>query len=106
MHIVMLGRIGAGFPRASEGYEEQGIDLQKLLVTHPASTFFFRVVGDSHKVDGVPSGAVLVVDRSVTPKPGLLVVSARDGEFIVEHLRAGDETMVQGVVTASIVRLR
>ncbi|MFW6133637.1 MAG: LexA family protein [Planctomycetota bacterium] len=101
--VPYLGPISAGFPRASEGYEDRPIDLQALLVPQPAATFFFRVAGDDLRADGIPAGAVLVVDRSRRPRPGRLAVVEQDGAFVVTRLD-GEEHLVVGVVTASIVQ--
>lgn len=103
--IPVLGYVGAGFPKASEGYEDRPINLQDLLVTRPAATFFFRVVGDALRDQGVPGGAVLVVDRSICPRPGRLAVVEQDGVLIVRRLLGQDSAMIWGIVTASIVRL-
>ncbi|MCE9590077.1 MAG: hypothetical protein K8S99_06090 [Planctomycetes bacterium] len=102
----VIGYVGAGFPKASEGYEDHPIDLQDVLVTQPAATFFFRVVGDALRADGIPSGAVLVVNRSIMPVAGRLAVVEQDGTFVVRRLLPREPALVVcGVVTASIVRL-
>lgn len=103
--VPVLGVIGAGFPKASEGYEDHPVDLQELLVTCPAATFFFRLVGDELRSEGLPNDAVLVVDRSIHPRQGRLAVVEEDGAFIVRRLMASDTAIVHGVVTASIVRM-
>ena len=79
LRFPILGSIPAGFPKATEGYEDLPINLQDLLVTRPAATFFFRVVGDGLRSEGVPAGAVLVVDRSIHPCPGRLAVLEQEG---------------------------
>jgi DNA polymerase V len=101
----ILGSIPAGFPKATEGYEDLPINLQDLLVTRPAATFFFRVVGDGLRSEGVPAGAVLVVDRSIQPRPGRLAVLEQEGAFVVRRLLSRELFRVCGVVTASIFRL-
>lgn len=102
--IPVLGSVGAGFPKASEGYEDHPLDLQDLLVTCPAATFFFRLVGDALRDEGLPSGALLVVNRSIAPSKGKLVVVEDESAFIVRRMMARETGMVYGVVTASIVR--
>ena len=100
----ILGTIGAGFPRASEGYEDHPIDLQDVLVTRPAATFFFRVVDDGLRDQGVPKGAVLIVDRSLPAGPGKLAVVEENGAFAVRELMPRDPAIFCGIVTASIIR--
>ena len=105
IRFPILGSIPAGFPKATEGYEDLPINLQDLLVTRPAATFFFRVMGDGLRSEGVPAGAVLVVDRSLPPRPGRLAVLEQEGAFVVRRVLAAEPNSVCGVVTASIVRL-
>jgi DNA polymerase V len=108
MHALswpVIGEVSAGFPKASEGYEDHPLDLQDLLVTRPAATFFFRVVGEALRTEGVPGGAVLVVDRSLRPRPGKLAVVEEDQSFVVRRLADRDPAVICGIVTASIVRL-
>jgi DNA polymerase V len=102
--IPFLGTVGAGFPKASEGYEDHPLDLQDLLVTCPAATFFFRLVGDALRDEGMPSGAVLVVNRSIVPSKGKLIVVQDESAFVVRRMMARETGIVYGVVTASIVR--
>jgi DNA polymerase V len=101
----ILGLVNAGFPKASEGYEDHPIDLQDLLVVRPAATFFFRVNGDALRSDGIPAGAVLVVDRSLRPRAGRLAVVEQDDAFVVRRLMASEPAIVCGMVTASIFRI-
>jgi len=103
-----FGPVSAGFPSPAQGYEDEPMDLNELLVQHPAATFFFRATGRHLAAEGVREGSLLVVDRSVTPRPGRLVVADRDGERVVCCLgREQDEDGLQvwGVVTAIITRL-
>lgn len=105
MRIRMPGVIIAGFPRSSEGYEDRPLDIEAMLVPRPAATFFFRLVGDALRLEGLPSGAILVVDRSLTPRAGQLVVLAEDDAFVVRRMLARESCIVQGVVTGAVVRL-
>lgn len=82
----------AGFPSPGDDLIEKVLDINDLVVKHPASTFFVRVEGDSMIGAGIFSGDVLVVDRSITPKDGLIVVAAVYGELVVKRLRSRGET--------------
>ena len=100
-----FGTIPAGFPSPAQGYEDEPLDLHELLVPRPAATFFYRVRGSDLEREGVPHNAILVVDRSVKPKPGQLVVADRDGERLVVRLpRVAEGMIVWGTVTAAVVR--
>ena len=63
-------RVAAGFPSPADDYVEVGIDLNEQLIRHPISTFFLRVSGDSMIGAGIHDGDLLVVDRSLEPRPG------------------------------------
>ena len=77
----------AGFPSPAEQYIEQALDLNELLVKHPAGTFFVRVAGDSMIQAGIFPGDILVVDRAEEAVDGSIVIAAVDGEFTVKYLR-------------------
>ena len=80
------GGVAAGFPSPADDYLERKIDLHELLVEHPAATFFVRVEGDSMTGAGMQSGDILIVDRSLKPESGKIVVALLNGEFTVKRL--------------------
>jgi DNA polymerase V len=77
----------SGFPSPAEDYIDQRLNLNEHLIIRPSSTYFFRVRGDSMSAAGIASGDLLVVDRSVSPKPGHVVVAAVDGNLTVKRLK-------------------
>jgi DNA polymerase V len=81
--------VQAGFPSPAEGYLDKTLDLNELLISHPAATFFVRVSGDSMKNAGIFSGDTLVVDRSLEPADNRIVVAILNGEFTVKRLKIG-----------------
>ena len=83
----VAGSVVAGFPSPAEQYLEPPLDLNELLVKRPAATFFVRVEGDSMIGAGVHDKDLLVVDRSLTPANGDIIIAAVDGEFTVKTLR-------------------
>ncbi|MDO5570717.1 MAG: translesion error-prone DNA polymerase V autoproteolytic subunit [Bacteroidales bacterium] len=90
------GGVSAGFPSPCQDYMENSIDLNKELIDHPASTFCARVSGNSMIDEGIEDGDILVVDRSLTPRDGRIVVSFIDGEFTLKKLRLeGNEVWLQ-----------
>ena len=79
-------RVAAGFPSPADDYVDAGIDLNEQLIRHPSSTFFLRVSGDSMTGAGIHDGDLLVVDRSLDPRPGRVVVAVLDGGFTLKRL--------------------
>lgn len=81
------GGVRAGFPSPSQDYLEHTLDLNRFLVSHPESTFFAKVVGDSMIDVGIEEGDLLVIDRSIEPRDGHIVVAFLDGEFTLKFIR-------------------
>lgn len=77
----------AGFPAPGDDMVEKPLDLNDLLIENPSSTFFVRVAGDSMEGAKIFSGDVLVVDRSLAPISGKIVVAAIYGEMVVKRLK-------------------
>ena len=120
-----MGRpLCAGFPSPAEDYVEEALDPARLIVTNPASTYMWRVIGRSMIGAGINDGDYAVVDRSLTPKADDVVVAIIDGlpsAKRVVRLRGGrlaldfdhpdmgplvldeaSEAMIWGVVTWSL----
>lgn len=81
------GGIQAGFPSPAQDYISESIDLNREIVTHPASTFYGRVSGDSMIGDGIDPDDIIVIDRSLEPEDGDLAVCCLDGEFTLKRIR-------------------
>lgn len=124
---AVAGSVVAGFPSPAEQYLEPPLDLNEYLVKRPAATFFVRVQGDSMIGAGIHHEDLLVVDRSLDPTDGAIVIACVDGDFTVKTFRRdaqgvrlepanpnfstltfalGQELDVFGVVTACIHRFR
>ena len=84
------GSVVAGFPSPAEQYLEPPLDLNELLVKRPAATYFVRVQGDSMIGAGISDGDLLVVDRSLRPADGDVIIASVDGDFTVKTLRLGN----------------
>lgn len=75
-----------GFGAAADDYAERGIDLNEELIKNKPSTFFFRMTGDAMINAGIFHGDVLVVDRSLKPISGKVVVATLNGEMLIRRL--------------------
>jgi DNA polymerase V len=80
-------RAAAGFPSPADDYVDQQLNLHEHLVEHPAATFFVRVSGASMVGAGIHDGDLLVVDRSIEPRDGHVVIAVVRGELTVKRLR-------------------
>lgn len=78
--------VAAGFPSPGEDYAESPLSLDELLVKNEA-TFYWRVQGDSMTAARISDGDILVIDRSVAPHDGHIVLAVVDGAHTVKRLR-------------------
>ena len=79
--------VPAGFPSPAMDYMQERIDLNKELIQNPLSTFIVACEGSSMIGAFIPNKAKLVVDRSLTPKNGDIVLAVLNGEFTVKFLK-------------------
>lgn len=80
-------KVSAGFPSPAGDYVEGRLDLNKHLIKNSAATFFVRVSGDSMEGAGIHNDDILVVDRSLEPKSGNVIIAVLDGELTVKRIR-------------------
>jgi DNA polymerase V len=75
-----------GFGAAADDYMERGIDLNEQLIGNKPATFFFRMNSDAMSGAGIFNGDILIVDRSLKPVSGKIIVAILDGELLVRRL--------------------
>ena len=66
--------VKAGFPSPALDYFEERIDLNKEFMPHPLATFMAECDNDSMINAFIPPKAKLIVDKSLIPKNGDVVV--------------------------------
>lgn len=84
---IMSVPVRAGFPNPAEDARGVALDLNELIIRHPVSTYYLRVEGDSMEGAGIVADDIVVVDKSLDPKNGDIVVAAVDGDFTLKHLK-------------------
>jgi DNA polymerase V len=118
--------VPAGFPSPAADHTRKRIDLNEHLIGNKEATFLFRVKGDSMIEAGIYEGDALLVDRSIEPKHGNIVLAVLNNEFTVKRLyrrggvikliaenklyppivvKEGEEFSVWGVVTYNLHKL-
>ena len=75
---------GTSFPSPADDYIEERLDLNKLLIEHPAATFYARVEGDSMIDAGIYHDDILIIDKAKEVKHQNVVVAWINGEFTVK----------------------
>ena len=79
-------KISAGFPSPADDHLEKNLDLNSYLIKNPTATFFVRVNGDSMINAGIHDNDILIVDRSLKPTHGKIVIAVVDGQMTVKRL--------------------
>lgn len=79
--------IDAGFPSPAADDLEEPIDLAAWLVARPAASYVMRVQGWSMTGANISDGDHVVVDRSVEPRSGHIVVAIVHGDRTMKRLR-------------------
>lgn len=74
-----------GFTAAADDYMERGIDLNEQLIRNKPATFFMRVSGNSMVNAGIYDGDIVIVDRSIKPMNGKIVIAVIDGEMLIRR---------------------
>lgn len=101
--------IHAGFPNPASDKSLGSLDLGQLLITHPISTYLFRIQGQDWGEYGIFDGDVAIVDRALDPRKSDLVIWWREGEegFGISSLRdTPANATVWGVVASTVHQFR
>lgn len=77
----------AGFPSPAEDYLDRPLDFNELLIVRTAATFAVRVSGDSMRDAGILPNDIAVIDRSITPVSGCIILAVIDNEFTIKTYR-------------------
>lgn len=92
-----------GFPNAATDSSLTSLDLAKLLIKNPASTYFMRISGNEWAEQGIFAGDIAIVDRALQAHPTDLVVWVHEAELAISTLpRVKEGSEVWGVVTHTI----
>ena len=96
-----------GFPNAATDTSLTSLDITKLLIQNPSSTFFMRLRGGGWEDRGVFDNDVVVVDRALAAHPTDLVIWWGGESFgLSKPGGVPEDTEVWGVVTTIIHQTR
>ena len=83
--------ISAGFPSPAQDFMDLSIDLNKVLIKNPSTTFYGRISGNSMKDLGIDDGDLIIIDKSLPPTDGKIAVCFIDGDFTVKTIKLGKD---------------
>lgn len=87
-----------GYEPESAEDVKQLVDLNKGLVQHPVYAAYGLIVGQSLREDAIDDGDSVIIDTIIEPIENDLVVSYREGEFMIKYIevRKGELWLVPG----------
>ena len=88
-------KVKAGFPSPATDYVQNCIDLNTLLIRHPASTYLVEVEGDSMVNNGIYPNDILIVDRSLTACHKDIVIALVGEGFTAKQLILGENIILR-----------
>ncbi len=94
-----------GFGSPAEAYTDNDIDWNRLLLPKPHAMYFFSVRGSEYDEFNINDKDLAIVDCSLVPEIGDLVILAEDGEFRIGDY-TGSEPEIIGVVSRLVRLLR
>ena len=86
LRLQFAPSIRAGFPSPAADYLSDSLDFNRDLIKHPEATFYGKVEGDSMINAGICDGDIAVIDRSIEPEHGDVVVAYIDKDYTVKYL--------------------
>jgi len=122
---IYSAKIPAGFPSPADDHIERHLSIDEHLNVRAPHVYLCRVDGESMVGVGILDGQIIVVDRSIDPRHGHIVVVVVNGEhqckrlskvgsqiillsenknFPSRYILEGDEMHVWGVVIASVIK--
>ena len=84
--LALAPTIKAGFPSPADDYLHDSLDFNRDMIKNPEATFYGRVSGDSMIDAGICDGDIAVIDRSLQPMDGNVIVASVNGEFTIKYL--------------------
>lgn len=86
LSLALAPNIKAGFPSPADDYLRDSLDFNRDLIKNPEATFYGRVSGDSMRDAGINDGDIAVIDRSLQPTDGDVIVAYVNEEFTIKYL--------------------
>ncbi|GIW62545.1 MAG: LexA repressor [Patescibacteria group bacterium] len=83
--VKLLGYIQAGFPNTTEEETLDTLSLDEFLIKNPQATFMLKISGDSMQEAGILPGDYVLVDRTITPTSGMIVIAQVDNKWTIKY---------------------
>jgi DNA polymerase V len=95
-----------GFASPAGDYAEVRLHIIQRLVKDPTNTYYFEMENNDMIRCGICRGALLVVDRSLTPKLGSTVIVNYDGHWITRLIEQNNiKYLTTGEITKKLIQI-
>jgi len=84
---LLVHAVSAGFPSPADDYIDKNLDLNEYLIKHPAATYFMRANNNAMIGCGVHKGDLLIVDKSLVPENGKMIIAEYEGALTLRRLQ-------------------
>jgi DNA polymerase V len=88
--VLYSSKVSAGLPLPAEDYVDKSLNLNEHLIKRPAATFIVKAHGHSMLEEGIHDEDILIVDRSVKPRPGDIVIAIIDNQMMVKKIHVNN----------------
>ncbi|MGE8352814.1 MAG: LexA family protein [Pseudomonas protegens] len=120
---LCLFQVPAGFPSPAADHIEAHISLDEVLNIRAPHVYLVSIIGDSMQGAGIYEGDLAVVDRSIEPAHGHVVVAllnndpvckrlckrgkevvllSENPKYSARYVLEGDELSIWGVITSTV----
>lgn len=96
-----------GFRLPMLTHEEPDLDISEIIVMDPDNTFYMRMGSECMTNYHILKDHVLVIDRTLNPVPGSIVVFFHEGEFYTrEYLPKDDQLLLKADCAADSITIK
>jgi DNA polymerase V len=82
--MININTKTTGFGSPAESYVDKRLDLNDIIPIDIMTTYYFKYAGDEKY--GIKPNDILVVDRSLEPKPDDIVLIKSDKIFVEKYI--------------------
>lgn len=75
-------------------HEEPDLDVSEIIVIDPDNTFYMRMGAEAMTGYHILKDHILVIDRTLKPVPGSIVVFFHEGEFYTREYVPGNGNLI------------
>lgn len=103
-HVAKRDVLGFRLPMLS--YEEPPLDITDITVMDPDNTYFMRMGSEAMKSYHIMPDNILVIDRSLKPVKGSIVVFFHEGNFYTrEFYPVADKLLLRADTLANTIEI-